>query len=131
MKIIIEIDNIQLAHAKAIEHMLALWQRLGSWGSSRWVSFFADGDGNFRPHITVNGKTAELDQDLDSNIDQSEIAVDFDKIWRKYKDQEPYGTVNILEQHAKQHSADLTKALTKQDMELFKPSKLQTISEEK
>lgn len=29
--------------------MLAYMQQLGSWGSSRTVAFFADGDGDFRP----------------------------------------------------------------------------------
>jgi len=35
--------------------MLAVWESLGSAGSSRWVAFFADGDGSFQPEITING----------------------------------------------------------------------------
>lgn len=32
--------------------MLSYMQQLGSWGSSRTVSLFADGDGDFRPIFT-------------------------------------------------------------------------------
>lgn len=60
MKISIEIDNLKEYHAKAIEAMLATWQYLGAVGSSRNVLFFADGDGDFRPKITVNGKKPEF-----------------------------------------------------------------------
>jgi hypothetical protein len=35
--------------------MLEYMQRLGSWGSSRTVSFFADGDGDFRPKFEAYG----------------------------------------------------------------------------
>lgn len=52
----IKITNIDEAQAIAIEDLLAVWVALGNIGSSRWTSFFADGDGNFRPQITVNGE---------------------------------------------------------------------------
>jgi hypothetical protein len=29
-------------------------------GASRWTAFFADGDGDFRPKITVNGEKAKF-----------------------------------------------------------------------
>lgn len=35
--------------------MLKQMQRLGSWGSSRNVSFFADGDGDYRPKFEFSG----------------------------------------------------------------------------
>jgi hypothetical protein len=59
MKMTIEIDNITEAQARAIEDMLALWQHLGAQDGSRWTAFFADGNGGFRPEITVDGKPAE------------------------------------------------------------------------
>ena len=56
----IEIENITEAQAMAIEDMLSTWVSLGAMGSSRWTSFYADGDGNFRPRITVDGRKAGL-----------------------------------------------------------------------
>lgn len=32
--------------------MLTKMQQLGSWGSSRVISFMSDGDGDFRPHFS-------------------------------------------------------------------------------
>jgi len=52
----IRIDNLTKAQAIAIEDMLGIWMALSSAGSSRWVSFYADGDGNFHPKILVNGR---------------------------------------------------------------------------
>lgn len=58
-KMVIEIDNLTTAQKLAIEDLLATWSALGSMGSSRWTAFFADGDGNFHPKITVDGEKAE------------------------------------------------------------------------
>ena len=58
-KIIIEIDNITEAQSIALQDLFATWVSLGNMGSSRWTSFFADGDGNFRPEIKVNGEKAK------------------------------------------------------------------------
>ena len=51
----IKIDNLTEAQEIAIEHMLYMFQYLGGVGSSRTIKFFADGDGNFRPKITIDG----------------------------------------------------------------------------
>ncbi len=56
----IKIDNLTSAQAKAIEDLLRQWELLGNVGSSRWTAFFADGDGNFRPRIKVNGEKPEF-----------------------------------------------------------------------
>ena len=56
----IEIGGLNEAQAVAIEDMLATWLQLGSLGSSRWTAFFADGDGDFNPTITVNGEKPKL-----------------------------------------------------------------------
>lgn len=41
------------AQALALELMIETWNRLGGWGSSRFVAFYADGDGNFHPKATI------------------------------------------------------------------------------
>lgn len=58
-KMVIEIDNLTLAQKLAIEDLLATWSNLGKMGSSRWTAFFADGDGNFHPNVTVDGEKPE------------------------------------------------------------------------
>ena len=81
----IEIDNLTTAQAIALEDMLATWAHLASLGSSRWTAFFADGDGNFQPKITVDGQRPEF-TNLISNEerwDGEEYRIDFDTIaWR-------------------------------------------------
>lgn len=45
-----------------VPHFLAMlkhMQRLGGLGSSRWVHFFADGDGDFRPKFEWSGLPEE------------------------------------------------------------------------
>lgn len=59
-KVIIEIDNLTEPQRLAIEDLLANWQALGCVGSSRWTAFYADGDGDFRPKITIDGRKPEL-----------------------------------------------------------------------
>ncbi len=56
LKRVIEIDGLTEAQALALEDVLAMWHHLGALGSSRWTAFFADGDGNFRPKITIDGR---------------------------------------------------------------------------
>ena len=70
----IKIDNLTDAQLEAIEDMLYQWQRLGSIGSSRWTCFFADGDGNFRPRITMDGH----------DVKPTEYIADHDK-WKQLK----------------------------------------------
>lgn len=48
------IANLTPAQAVAVQAMLEYWQYLGAIGSSRHVSFMADGDGNFRPKVKVS-----------------------------------------------------------------------------
>jgi hypothetical protein len=54
-KIVVEIDNLTEAQEVALNDLFATWQQLGGNGSSRWTAFYADGDGDFRPKITING----------------------------------------------------------------------------
>ena len=61
--ITVEIQNVTEAQIIALEDMFAKWVLFGRLGCSRWTAFFADGDGNFRPNIKVNGETPKH-QDL-------------------------------------------------------------------
>ena len=82
MKLNIEIDNLTEAQAEAFESMLQQYVSLSSIGSSRWVTFFVDGDGNFHPKITVNGHSPVLSKHLDLKeiwVD-NECRIDFDTI---------------------------------------------------
>ena len=63
----VEIQNITEAQAISLETMFALWARLGQVGSSRWTAFMADGDGNFRPTILVDGFLAKESEMVDTN----------------------------------------------------------------
>jgi len=63
----VKFENITEAQAITLETMFAVWCRLGRVGSSRWTAFFADGDGNFRPKITIDGKEAEESPLVDVN----------------------------------------------------------------
>lgn len=95
-KIIVEIDNITEAQAIALEDMFRTWVYLGAVGSSRWTSFYADGDGNFRPKIKVDGKEAQfapnniitdvMRKDMWQN---NEYRIDFDDVaWKLRGDEQ-------------------------------------------
>lgn len=55
-KMVVEFGDLTEAQALALEDLFALWNYMGSVGRSRWTAFFADGDGNFQPGITVDGR---------------------------------------------------------------------------
>ena len=62
------IENVTESQEIALNDLFATWQSLGSMGSSRWTAFFADGDGDFRPKITVNGEKAKFTDLLDRKL---------------------------------------------------------------
>jgi len=74
----------------ALEDMFATWNDLGRIGSSRWTNFYADGDGNFKPNVQVNGKLAENTKLLEEKevwtggeFANGDYHIDFDTIaWR-------------------------------------------------
>ena len=86
----VEIENITDAQAIALEDMFRTWVNLGNLGSSRWTSFYADGDGNFRPKIKVDGKDAKFSDLIDEEMrnkmwKENEYKIDFDMIgWNFY-----------------------------------------------
>ena len=81
----VRINNITLAQSIALEDMFATWQQLGGLGCSRWTSFFADGDGNFRPKIFYNGRKAQRTDLLTKEElwEGDKYRIDFDSIaWK-------------------------------------------------
>lgn len=60
VKMRVEIDNLTIPQAIALDAMFRMWQSLGGMGASRHVSYFVDGDGNFRPKIK-SGFYQEID----------------------------------------------------------------------
>ena len=59
---------------------MATWQSSGGIGASRWTAFFADGDGNFRPKITVDGQQPQICRLTDPK-----------KRWQKLWQEDEYG----------------------------------------
>jgi hypothetical protein len=88
----VKIENITEAQAIALEDMFRTWVSLGKIGSSRWTSFYADGDGNFRPNIKVDGKDAEYSSLISEEVrnkmwEKEEYRIDFDYIASKLYNQ--------------------------------------------
>src|SRR5271168_353054 len=81
-KITVEIDNLTEAQEIALNDLFFTWMQLGSWGSSRWTAFFADGDGDFRPQITINGEKPKATDLIarEDLWDGDEYRLDFDGI---------------------------------------------------
>jgi hypothetical protein len=52
MKMTIEMD-VNREQAITLREMFKYWNRLAGIGSSRYVAFFVDGDGNFHPDIKM------------------------------------------------------------------------------
>ena len=42
------------AQGLALKAMFDHWNKLASWGSSRQIAFYVDGDGNFKPRAQVS-----------------------------------------------------------------------------
>jgi hypothetical protein len=110
----IRLDNINPADAIALMKMFKFMEYLGNIGSSRFCSFFADGDGSFRPKVSfvypielpevpeIDGivkyvkETDEIKGHLEGQPISSagDFAIDSDAIaWRIYHDPEPEGYV--------------------------------------
>ena len=84
---LIEIAGVTEAQSAAIEDMLATWVQLGGLGASRWTAFFADGDGDFHPRISVNGQKAAMTPHLTKEqrwgrctLTEEIYSVDYDRI---------------------------------------------------
>ena len=90
----VKISNITEAQAIALEDMFSTWIYLGNIGSSKWTCFFADGDGNFRPKIEVDGNEAQfaptkiISNEIRKTLwNNDEYRIDFDYIASKLNNQ--------------------------------------------
>lgn len=90
----VEISNITEAQAIALEDMFSTWIYLGEIGSSKWTCFYADGDGNFRPKIEVDGNEAQfaptkiISNEIRKTLwNNDEYRIDFDYIACKLNNQ--------------------------------------------
>lgn len=89
-KLTVVFDGLTEAQKQALETMFHEYKYLCSVGSSRYVSFMVDGDGNFRPKITVNGEEPKFSEHLtrEEIWHGDECRIDFDTIaWRLHDDQ--------------------------------------------
>ena len=85
------IENVTESQEIALNDLFATWQMLGNLGGSRWTGFYADGDGDFRPKITVNGEKAKFTdllprEEMWKGDRSNDYAIDFD--WIGWKLQE-------------------------------------------
>lgn len=109
-KLVITLDGVSQSDAIALIKMFEYMEHLGKIGSSRWCSFFADGDGSFRPkvsfeypeelpelpeisgHVIYNKEKKRLEGHPISS--SGDFAIDSDSIaWKIYHDPEPEGYV--------------------------------------
>lgn len=103
-KLVITLENIHQSDAIALIKMFKYMQFLGRVGSSRWCSFYADGDGSFRPEVsfeypeelpdvsdidgvvTYNKETKKL-ENYPIFSSEGDFAIDSDSIaWKIYHD---------------------------------------------
>ena len=81
----VRISNLTEPQVQALESLFQQWVELGSMGASRWTAFYADGDGNFRPRITVNGHRPRFSPYLTDAWKGHELRIDFDSIaWKMH-----------------------------------------------
>lgn len=88
MKLSITVDNINQADAIALIKMFKYMESLGKRGSSRNCTFFADGDGSFRPKVSFE-HTEELPEvpEITGIKDSGNFSIDSDNIaWHIYHD---------------------------------------------
>jgi hypothetical protein len=84
----IRLDNISPSDAIGLIKMFKYMERLGNVGSSRYCSFFADGDGSFHPKVSFV-YPIELPEvsDVDGVQKDGSFKIDSDAIaWRIYHD---------------------------------------------
>jgi len=53
-KLTVTFENVDQAQAIALKKAFKYMELLGQVGSSRMVSIYSDGDGNFRPKVTID-----------------------------------------------------------------------------
>lgn len=96
-------EGVTPAQAIALDRMVAQMRTLSAIGSSRYVAFYADGDGNFRPRIKVHmtpdpyGDRSEMERNVLANkaevkADGDTIFIDFDPVaWALHHEEDANG----------------------------------------
>ncbi|MNC02771.1 hypothetical protein D3C81_691830 [compost metagenome] len=85
LKMTVEL-NVTIPQALALQSMFEYWNELGDRGSSRSVTFFVDGDGNFKPDCTISfdGSIPKLTNEIKEVAISSDIngdrSYDFDAL---------------------------------------------------
>jgi hypothetical protein len=98
----IKLEGLTEPQKLAVEDMMRAWVLLGNLGSSRWTCFYADGDGDFRPKITVDGRKPEfcdlideetrwMDKDHKIQHHSGDYMIDFDSIAWKIREERKVG----------------------------------------
>lgn len=61
--------EVTLPQGLALQAMFKHWNRLASWGSSRMVAFYVDGDGDFKPkcQVSFDEPMPELTEELEKS----------------------------------------------------------------
>lgn len=98
-KMVITLENVLPSDAIALKKMFEYMEYLGNIGSSKMCSFYADGDGSFRPKVSFDypielPEVPEVDGILEKGefIDShpGDFVIDSDTIaWKIYHDPEP------------------------------------------
>lgn len=79
----VKIDNLKDYQVKAIKYMLTVLDMLGSYGASRTVKLYVDGDGAFRPKIEIDGKKVKFESEeqkdkFNKEIDGDTVEIGFE-----------------------------------------------------
>ncbi len=97
MKMIIEMD-VKEAQALTLQAMFEYWNRLGRVGSSRFVAFYVDGDGDFRPDCEMSfseslpSLTPKMEIVAVVEDDNGNRKYDYDRIaWFLYEQRKSHG----------------------------------------
>ncbi len=54
--------------ALALQEMFKFWNQLASLGGSRYVAFYVDGDGNFKPNVRTAIPEGQVMPDVDASV---------------------------------------------------------------
>lgn len=74
--LVVEISNLDASQAQMLKNLLYAMDLAGSLGCSREFSCYVDGDGSFRPKVTIDGedkKNFQFGKNVDFDKDKLEF----------------------------------------------------------
>lgn len=79
----VKIDNIDEEQKLALEIFFDTMQFLGNAGGSRWLCFYSDGDGNYKPKIKIDGSDIKIPKEIDLKEfwDNDEMRIDYARFY--------------------------------------------------